>query len=96
MSNHEYDFVVDYLTVGLAPRLYLSCTWYGVLHQGTGKTGWHPPSCWLQRDSSSAIAIGVIATAATGGAAAPILIASLKIAATSVGLGGGINMQSQL
>lgn len=32
---------------------------------------------------AAAIAVGVIATAATGGAAAPVLVASLKIAATS-------------
>ena len=35
----------------------------------------------------AAIAVGVIATAATGGAAAPVLVASLKIAATSAVIG---------
>ena len=36
---------------------------------------------------AAAIAVGVIATAVTGGAAAPVLVASLKIAATSAALG---------
>jgi len=36
---------------------------------------------------AAAIAVGVIATAVTGGAAAPVLVASLKIAATSAAIG---------
>lgn len=47
---------------------------------------------------AAAIAVGVIATAATGGAAAPVLVASLKIAATSAAIGAvsgaGINAVS--
>jgi len=45
-----------------------------------------------------AIAIGVIATVATGGAAAPVLLASIKIAVTSAAvgavLGGGVKAVS--
>lgn len=39
---------------------------------------------------AAAIAVGVIATAATGGAAAPVLVASLKMAVTSAAIGAAV------
>ena len=48
---------------------------------------WSLPNWAKIAIGAAAIAIGVIATAATGGAAAPVLVASLKIAATSAAVG---------
>ena len=48
---------------------------------------WSLPNWAKIAIGAAAIAVGVIATAATGGAAAPVLVASLKIAATSAAIG---------
>ena len=48
---------------------------------------WSLPNWAKVAIGAVAIAVGVIATAATGGAAAPVLVASLKIAATSAAVG---------
>jgi len=48
---------------------------------------WSLPNWAKVAIGAAAIAVGVIATAATGGAAAPVLVASLKIAATSAAIG---------
>ena len=48
---------------------------------------WSLPNWAKIAIGAAAIAAGVIATAATGGAAAPVLVASLKIAATSAAIG---------
>lgn len=59
---------------------------------------WSLPNWAKIAIGAAAIAVGVIATAATGGAAAPVLVASLKIAATSAAIGAvsgaGINAVS--
>ena len=59
---------------------------------------WSLPNWAKSAIGAAAIAVGVIATAATGGAAAPVLVASLKIAATSAAIGAvsgaGINAVS--
>ena len=48
---------------------------------------WSLPNWAKIAIGAAAIAVGVIATAATGGAAVPVLVASLKIAATSAAIG---------
>ena len=48
---------------------------------------WSMPNWAKIAIGAAAIAVGVIATAATGGAAVPVLVASLKIAATSAAIG---------
>ena len=48
---------------------------------------WSLPNWAKIAIGAAAIAVGVIATVATGGAAVPVLVASLKIAATSAAIG---------
>ena len=48
---------------------------------------WSLPNWAKIAIGAAAIAVGVIATVATGGAAAPVLVASLQIAATSAAIG---------
>ena len=51
---------------------------------------WSLPNWAKVAIGAAAIAVGVVATAVTGGAAAPVLIASLKIAATSAAVGAAV------
>lgn len=48
---------------------------------------WSLPNWAKSAIGATAIAVGVIVTAATGGAVVPVLVASLKIAATSAAIG---------
>ena len=83
---------IDYLGIDDSPlsyNLFVYCN-NSPVNRSDSNGNWSLPNLAKIAIGVTAIAIGVIATAVTGGAAAPVLVASLKIAAIGAAIGAAV------